>query len=101
MMVLIPNNELSPGDIPSLKEAWARIEPFAYTFDGFRHWGSIERCAAEAEKPPSTLTQLRNALFFEAKRWKHLKRKPDENAMRRIRALVYAIAEKVRAGDIR
>lgn len=97
----IHNTELSLGDIPSFKEAWARIEPFAYTFDGFRYWGSIERCASEAEKVPATLTQLRTCLFFEAKRWIHLKRMPDEPSLRRIRALVFAIGEKVKKGDLR
>jgi hypothetical protein len=97
----VHNTELSVGDIPSFKESWPRIEPFAYTFDGFRYWGSIERCAEEAEKTPSTLTQLRTCLFFEAKRWKHLKSEPDEPAMRRIRALVFAIGEKVKKGELR
>lgn len=97
----IGNTELTPADIPSFKEPWALIEPFALTFDGFKHWGSVEKCAAIAENPPSTLTQLRTCLFYEARRWKNMGRQPDEQAMKRIRALVYAIREKVNARDFR
>jgi hypothetical protein len=97
----LANTELSPADIPSYKEPWARIEPFALTFDGYKYWGSIEKCAQVAEKPPGTLTELRTCLFFEARRWSHLGRIPDPASLKRIRALLYVIAKKVRAGDLR
>lgn len=101
MPLELANSELSPGDIPSFKEPWSRIEPFALTFDGYKYWGSIDKCAQIAAKTPGTLTELRTCLFFEARRWKHLGKMPDPVSMRRIRALVYAIAQKVRAGDLR
>jgi len=97
----IGNAELSVGDIPSFKETWSHIEPFALTFDGYGYWGSIEKCAEIASRPPATLTQLRTCLFFEARRWRHLGTQPDASAMKRIRALVFAIQEKVRSGDLR
>lgn len=97
----LANSELSPGDIPSFREPWVRIEPFALTFDGFRYWGSIEKCAQVAAKPPSTLTDLRTCLFYEARRWKHAGKSPDAVAMKRIGALLFAISQKVRAGDLR
>ena len=37
----VANSELTPVDIPSFKETWARIEPFALTFDGFKYWGCL------------------------------------------------------------
>ena len=101
MSAEIGNSELSVGDIPSFKETWEGIEPFALTFDGYRYWGSIEKCAEIASKAPATLTQLRTCLFFEARRWAHLGKQPDAQAMKRIRALVFAINEKVRSGDLR
>jgi len=97
----LANTELSPADIPSYKEPWSRIEPFALTFDGFKYWGSVEKCAEVAAKAPGTLTELRTCLFFEARRWGHLKKSPDAAAMKRIGALLYAIAQKVRAGELR
>jgi hypothetical protein len=45
----VGNSELTPADIPSFKETWARIEPFALTFDGFKYWGSVEKCAEVAQ----------------------------------------------------
>ena len=97
----IANAQLSVTDIPSFKKAWSRIEPFALTFDGYQYWGSIEKCAEVAAKAPATLTQLRTFLFFEARRWTQLKKEPDEKALRHIRALVFAIKEKVKSGDLR
>ena len=97
----IGNAELSVGDIPSFKETWSRIEPFALTFDGYQYWGSIEKCAEIAARPPATLTHLRTCLFFEARRWAHQGNQPDPQAMKRIRALLFAIKEKVRSGDLR
>ena len=97
----VANAQLSVADIPSFMESWSRIEPFALTFDGYQYWGSIDKCAEVAAKTPATLTHLRTCLFFEARRWSHLKKQPDEKALKRIRALVFAIKEKVKNGDLR
>jgi hypothetical protein len=102
MMQEVGNSELTPADIPSFKEVWARIEPFALTFDGFRYWGSVEKCAAVAQaRRPGSLTELRTCLFYEARKSQMDGKAPDAIAMRFIRALVYAIREKVDSGDIR
>lgn len=98
----LSNSELTPADIPSFKETWGRIEPFALTFDGFKYWGSVEKCAEIAhEKRMGTLTDLRTCLFYEARRWKMEGKSPDIVSLRYIRALVYAIREKVMSGQIR
>ena len=98
----VANSELSPADIPSFKEIWARIEPFALTFDGFKYWGSVEKCAEVAlARRPGSLTELRTCLFYEARRWKLAGKTPDAVSMKLIRALVYAIREKVDSGDTR
>lgn len=98
----IGNAELTPADVPSFKEAWAKIEPFALTFDGFKHWGSVEKCADVAHaRRPGSLTELRTCLFYEARRWQQLGKPPDAESLKYIRALVYAIRERVNAGDFR
>ena len=98
----VANTELTPADIPSFKEEWARIEPFALTFDGFKYWGSVEKCAEIAQtRRPGSLTELRTCLFYEARRWKQAGKAPDAASMKFIRALVYAIREKVDSGDTR
>lgn len=101
MTTELANTEISPADVPSVGESWKRIEPFALTFDGFRYWGSVEKCADVAGKTPATLTDLRTCLFFEARRWKNLGREPDDAAMKRIRALISVIQQKIKAGDTR
>lgn len=98
----VANNELTPADIPSFKEVWWRIEPFALTFDGFRYWGSVEKCAEIAQaRRPGSLTELRTCLFYEARRWNLAGKPPDVASMKFIRALVYAIREKVASGNTR
>src|SRR5690606_13339252 len=102
LMPELANSELTPADVPSFKEPWTRIEPFALTFDGFKYWGSVEKCAEVAhEKRMATLTELRTCLFYEARRWRMEGKPPDVVSLRYIRALVYAIREKVAAGQLR
>ena len=45
----IPNSHLIEKDIPSHRASWKKIEPFALTFDGYKHWGSFKRCREVAE----------------------------------------------------
>ena len=101
MTTELANTEITPADVPAVGEAWTRIEPFALTFDGFRYWGSVEKCAEVAGRTPKTLTDLRTCLFFEARRWKNLGREPDGESMKRIRALISVIQQKIKAGDTR
>ena len=102
MMSDVGNSELTPADIPSFRETWPRIEPFALTFDGFKYWGSVEKCAAVAQaRRLGSLTDLRTCLFYEARKWRLAGKAPDAASMKFIRALVYAIREKVNHGDLR
>ena len=65
------NSELTPADIASFKQVWARIQPFAPTFDGFKYWGSVEKCAELAHaRRLGSLTEPRTCLFYEARRCK-------------------------------
>ena len=47
---MIPNNELTEGDIPAPGADWPIIIPFALAFDGYQYWGSFERCFDVAER---------------------------------------------------
>ena len=80
----IPNSQLIEGDIPSHRASWKKIQPFALSFNGYKHWGSFKRCREVAEEGVTlyrgqkalnqSLTDLRTCLFFEARRWKHLEK---------------------------
>ena len=68
----IPNNELTLEQIPSPKgdlHGWSR---FAHTINGYELMGGFDACADLANSgEAATLTQLRCALFFEARRDRH------------------------------
>ena len=98
-MSLIPNNELTLEQIPSSEgdlRGWSR---FAHTINGYEQMGGFDPCADLANSGgATTLTQLRCALFFEARRDRHSGGYSlDEDVIRR---LLKAIRLKVEAGDL-
>ena len=98
-MSLIPNNELTLEQIPSSEgdlRGWSR---FAHTINGYEQMGGFAPCADLANSGgATTLTQLRCALFFEARRDRHSGGYSlDEDVIRR---LLKAIRLKVEAGDL-
>ncbi len=106
----IPNSQLISGDIPSRRATWKNIAPFAQSFNGYRHWGSVEKCR-EVDKQGialfkanqdlnQSLTDLRTCLFFEARRWKHLEKTPSKSGMLYIHALVEAIRVRVQSREL-
>lgn len=109
-MIKIPNSQLIDGDLPSRRAAWKNIVPFAQSFNGYEHWGSVQKCREVAKqgialhKANQTLTQsltdLRTCLFFEARRWKHLKRTPNKAGLVYVRALVEAIRSRVHGKEL-
>ena len=83
---------------------------FAHTFDGYSECGgfhesggpanqALERYESSGELPGS-LTQLRNCLFFEHRRWRHYGEDPDPRAQAYIDALMDAIRSSVLAGEL-
>ncbi len=108
-MTKIPNSQLSDHDIPSNRATWKKILPFALTFDGYEHWGDFEKCQEVAKAGISSyrtqhafsqsLTDLRTCLFYEARRWRHLQRNPNEKGMEYIHALLDTIRIRVLARD--
>ena len=110
LMNKIPNSQLIENDIPHHNASWKKIEPFAVTFDGYKHWGSFKRCREVAEEGvklyrgqkqlTQSLTDLRTCLFFESRRWKHYEKNPSKKGMEYVHILVEAIRVRVLAKDI-
>ena len=106
----IPNSQLLKNDIPLSRASWKNIQPFALSFNGYKHWGSFQKCREVADlgrdiyrKEASlaqSLTDLRTCLFFEARRWKHFGKQPGKKSMEYIRALVEGIRLQVEAKEI-
>ena len=109
-MDIIPNSQLIEGDIPSHRASWKKIQPFAMSFDGYKHWGSFKRCREVAEDGVKlyrgqkalnqSMTDLRTCLFFEARRWKHYAKNPSKKGMEYVHILVEAIRLRVAAKEI-
>ncbi len=100
---MIPNNELTEGDIPAPGTDWSIIIPFALTFDGYEYWGSFDRCFDVAKthwsaykhdgRVPSALVDLRTCLFAFQRSW----RKSDEGVVEgRDLAYIHALIEGIR-----
>ena len=68
----ISNSQLTAAQIPDPDgdlSGWVR---FAHSFNGYEYSGSFEACAAIANGgKASSLSELRCALFFEARRDRH------------------------------
>ena len=98
-MSCIPKNELTLEQIPSPEgdlRSWSR---FAQTTNGYEQMGGFDACANLANSGgAATLTQLRCALFFEARRDRHSGGcSLDEQLNRR---LLLEIRLKVEAGEL-
>ncbi|MBE3040938.1 MAG: hypothetical protein IMZ62_19245 [Chloroflexi bacterium] len=106
----IPNSQLIDGDLPSRRAAWKNIIPFAQSFNGYEHWGSVQKCREVAKQGVAlhksnqeltqSLTDLRTCLFFEARRWKHLEKNPSKLGLVYVHALVEAIRVRVQAKEL-
>jgi hypothetical protein len=106
----IPNSQLIDGDLPSRYAAWKNIIPFAHSFNGYEHCGSVQKCREVARqgvalhKANQDLTQslsdLRTCLFFEARRWKHLEKNPSKTGLVYVHALVEAIRVRVHMKEL-
>ena len=96
---LIPNEHLLLSLIPELEaELWG-WERFAHTINGYDVMGGFEACADLANRAtPTTLTELRCCLFFEARRERHSGGMSTNEEW--IRELLRAILQKVEEGEL-
>ncbi|HEX7620475.1 MAG TPA: hypothetical protein VF359_04685 [Anaerolineales bacterium] len=109
-MNTIPNSQLIEEDLPSRRAAWMKILPFAQSFNGYEYWGSVQKCREVAKEGVAlhkgnkdlsqSLSELRTCLFFEARRWKHLEKKPTKSGLEYVHALVEAIRMRVRTKEL-
>jgi hypothetical protein len=77
---------------------WGTIQRLALSYNGYEASGSFGSCAdigngmadrfAKEHKVEGATEDLRTALFFEQRRWRHYGDAPDEDSMVYIRALV-------------
>ena len=99
MPLNIPNEELIPERIPSSEgdlHGWIR---FAHTINGYEVMGDFGACACIANSGlASTLTELRCALFFEARRDRHSGGYSSDEQL--IRSLLQRICLKVEASEL-
>lgn len=106
----IPNSQLIEGDIPSHRASWKKIQPFALTFNGVKHWGSVKRCREisnegvklyrKQKELTQSLTELRTCLFVQSRLLKHYEKSPTKKRMEYIHILVEAIRVRVLAKEI-
>jgi len=116
----ITNDALTERDLPIINNQWdLPLMQFAMSFDGCQlmPWPTTQALGAFAnramrayeqeESLPQSLSEIRACLFFEGRRWHHLGSAvgsyeafdKDGRAMTYIRALVEAIARKIRDGE--
>ena len=98
-MSFIPNDELTLAQIPSPEGDLRGWSHFAHTINGYEQMGGFDSCADLANSGgATTLTQLRCALFFEARRDRHSGGYSFDQQL--IRSLLKAIRLKVEAGEL-
>jgi hypothetical protein len=99
---IVLNDGFNERNIP-LPDDWEAIAHFALTFDGYRYWGSFDKCATVANSAvkryaskglmPTSLTDLRTCLFFEQRRWRHTGELPTAEHEK---LYIYALLEAIR-----
>ena len=95
----ISNQDLKLKEIPDPDGNWNQWVRFAHTIDGYEVQGGFEPCADLANGGEAkTLTELRCALFFEARRDRHSGGMSTDEAL--IRELLGAIRQKVDAREL-
>ena len=98
-MHCIPNDELTLEQIPSPEGDLRGWSHFAHTINGYEVMGGFEACADLANSGgAATLTQLRCALFFEARRDRHSGGYSLDAQL--IRGLLMEIRRKLEAGEL-
>ena len=96
----LTNRQLKLARIPDPDGDLRKREMFAHTINGYEVAGSFEHCAAlYNDKSGTTLTELRCALFFAARKERHSAGGPCDES-HEARGLLRRIREKVAAGEL-
>lgn len=100
MTDVTPTSDLSLTGIPGDGASLSDLIAFAHTFDGFRYAGSHKACAEIANSRQfRSIGDIRAALFFEARRWRHMGEAPDDEALSYWRSLVDMIRQRLQLID--
>ena len=95
----ISNQDLKLDEIPDPDGNWNAWSRFAHTINGYEVQGGFKPCADLANGGEAkTLTELRCALFFEARRERHSGGMSTDEAL--IRELLGAIRQKVDSQEL-
>ena len=95
----ISNQNLKLEEIPDPDGKWQQWVRFAHMVNGYEVQGGFEPCADLANGGEAkTLTELRCALFFEARRDRHSGGRSTDESL--IRELLGAIRKKVEAHEL-
>ena len=98
-MAMISNKRLNLARILDPDGDLSQWHVFAHTINGYEKAGSFEACADLANQhTATTLTELRCALFFEARRDRHGGGMSDVEPA--VRDLLRAIRAKVASGEL-
>lgn len=105
-ITLIPNSELDISTFPKRRDPFNDIVKFAYSFDGYVHFG-MEKCAEicnaalssfyHSQVLPDDIDTLRACLFFEARRWSLYGKEPDNKGLIYMHALIDRLEKQVLA----
>lgn len=104
----IAHADLTLDDLPHPRDPFDDVVRFAYTFDGYEHFG-MEMCGEMANRAlnhyleghalpdwlASDMDRLRGCLYFEARRWIRKESDPDTRSLIYIHKLVDAIGEVI------
>ena len=107
-ITLIANEDLEPSTFPKRRDPFDKIAEFAYTFNGYAHFG-MEQCAEIANTALSTfyhtqvlpedISVIRACLFFEARRWTLYQKEPDNKGLIYIHALIDKLTKKLESAQ--
>ncbi|MRR36071.1 hypothetical protein EG829_15615 [bacterium] len=96
----VSNDMLCPDMIPARGASWDEISAFSLSFNGYRKEGSFNRCAEVPCSPRcETLSEMREFLFHELKRWNSLKRAPEIEELTSLYDLLDRMRDKVARGQ--
>lgn len=101
----IENTEITTAQIPAENADWHTLSLFAYSFDGYTQGYSNAECGSIGNSLrelyqaggvlSASLTELRIALFFEARRYHHFGWDPNAADMQYLHAVVNEIRKHV------
>jgi hypothetical protein len=100
MTDVTPTSDLSLTGIPGDSASPSDLIAFADSFDSYSYAGSHKACAEIANNRQfRSIGDIRAALFFEARRWRHMGEAPDDEALSYWRSLVDMIRQRLQLID--